>query len=1380
MNPPSARPRSRLLSLVAAGAVALVGAVVPTAAHAAPGAEEGSVSPTSLVNTFIGSQNLGNTYPGAAMPFGMVQFSPDTGHSTGYDWGDSAIRGFSLTHLSGVGCGIAGYLPVLPVVGSPAETGVTRYEDYAMGFSHATAENPDAESAAPGYYRVQLTQRIGPAAGATVQAELAATERTAVQRYTFPAGDDGTVLLNAGQTLTGDTPATVEIVDDHTIRTAITVSGFCQATAPFTVFTETSFDRPFTGHGTWTGSQISPDSDSTSDAPRTGAWATFDTSADADVEAVTALSYVSAVGAHANLVAESGSFDEVRASADSAWQQRLGQVRIPESASTAREFYSALYRSFLSPNIGSDVDGSHRDWDGTVYTGSPGDPVYYQNFSLWDTYRTQQQLLALLAPRESADMAMSLVRMGQTGGWAPRWAYGPVETNIMTGDPITPFLVSAWKQGLLTREQGEEAYELLLANADGVPPADLALGANGRAGNPVYIPEGFVPYAPGERGKPGDYDLQHGASATLEYALADAALATMASDLGHAEDAERLAVRGENYHSIFDASSAAFRPRDRSGLFVGDPDISQAPGFHEGTSAQYEWLAPQDVPGLIDLLGAGSSDPRTAVESRLDRFFAYDALKADPATTIRTDWVTSTANEGGYGRYTYNPNNEPDLHAPYMYLWTGSPSKTVDVVRAAMTLFTDSPSGVTGNDDMGTMSAWYVLSTLGIYPIVPGADLWGLTTPAYSQVEIERGDDAGGDLVISAPGVSDENRYTAAVSADGTAIDAGYLSGSDLRSTGTLGFTVASTPTAWATGADAAPGPLNPPTSIPDRFTGALADSLLTIPSGSSAQTSLNLMVQSDGPFSGTISVVDASPGLSVDIGDATISAGSARTPIPASHPITVTASPLAGSDGSVTLRVVSSGGISRDFSLAVITRTPWLQPSYQGTGIGTPGQSGASFDEGGAYYLRSALEDAGFTPSSLHEVGSTGLVFSMPAYGLGARDNLAMDGQTLTLPADLASTTRISLVGAATNVDRSTTGTATVTYAAADGTTSSQDIALRLTDWCLGSTEGGNIPIVQLGQRVESGGGVSNIGCGLFATAPIALSPPQGMSPVSITLPRNTKMHLFAIAAEPSVSTVGLESDTAETTVGGTVTLTASVGGADRDGVVVLTDAGSDAEAGRARVVDGSAVFAVQPDEGTHAYRATFVPADPSLQAAASSSAVEVVVHRQAVPIVSTLMASLDADSITAGESTTLRLAVEPVTEGTVWIEEDSVAATAARSSSFVAETALVQGRADVALSPQTPGAHSYSIRFTPDDPAVLPSSATVTLLVDAGEGDSGTAASAGNGGQSGRVQTLAATGSTGLGSALLVATFCSIAGAVLLLRRRAAGARARRTSSP
>lgn len=1086
-------PRRMASTLSIAMLVVGTAIAVPTAAAAAaPGTAAAAPavaarSSVGAVNPFIGTQDEGNTFPGAAVPFGMVQLSPDTGHNTGYDYTQSKIRGFSMTHLSGVGCGLAGVVPVLPATSIPTNTD---YAAYAAGFDHAS------EDASPGAYDVTL-QTTG---GGDVRAELGATEHTGVQQYTFPATGTAAVLINAGQSLSTVSASSVAIVDDRTVRTSSTVRGFCRDTEPFTVFSTTRFDRPFSrsASGTWTGNTVTAGS-TEADTGRTGAVLVFDPSTDRTVQAQTAISYVDAAGADANLAAEATTLDAARSAAGDLWAERLGTIDITGGSAEQRTtFYSSLYRSFLAPTVGSDVDGRYRGW-GTgadqLHGVEPG-RKYYQNFSLWDTYRTQEQLLALLAPKEAGDQAVSLLLQAEQGGWAPRWSYGPVETNIMTGDPVTPFLVTAWSQGLLAGHE-ERTYAVLKQNADGVPPADSPY--NGRAGNESYLADGFVPYAEGANGKEGDFDLQHGGSATLEYALADGTLSTMARALGHGADADRYATRAANASTLWDRDTKTFRARTPGGAFDPQDDPAYAPGFHEGTTLQYTWLHQQNFPQLVQLLGG-----KGLTQQRLDEFFAYDALLTDRDDTVHNVWVTGSYDY--YGRTTYNPNNEPDLHAPYAYLWAGQPWKTSDVVRAALTLFTDGPTGVTGNDDLGTMSAWHVLSSIGLYPAVPGTDQWALTTPAFERVAVHPGGAPDRIVTLTAPGVSDASHYIQSVNVDGLALDRGYLSGTELAAADSIAFSLGSTPSAWATGPDAAPAPLT--TAVPvDRLTASGAAAATTIAAGRSAPVALTVVAQTGTPVTPVIGLDGALPaGLRVELPTAAAISGD-RLPTQLTPDVTVRVDAgTAPGPYSIPLRV-TAGSLSRTAQLQIVVPTePFLAAGLTQRAIGTRGGADADFDGDTAYYLADALATSGVAQGIPQLVpGSTDLRFVLAPPG-SAADNLVATGRPIDVSHGLAGSSRIAIVGAAANGPITTT----MTLAYADGTSTRQDVTL--PDWCGGTPPAGITTVSSMPVRGR-GTDVQSVGCGLFASAPIPVK--SGITLRSITFGANPKFHVFAIAAD-------------------------------------------------------------------------------------------------------------------------------------------------------------------------------------------------------------------------------------------------------------------------
>lgn len=1140
---------------------------------------------TSFVNPFIGSQDDGNTYPGATVPFGMVQFSPDNGHNTGYNYDRDRIRGFSLVHLSGVGCGLGGLLPVLPTTGIPTET---NYERYALPYAH------DSEEASPGYYAVDLAAPAG-----AVRAELTATEHTGIQRYTFPQTDTATVMLNPGHALNSVTGSSITILDARTVETTITSRGFCQDTQPFTVHTRTTFDRDIAAYGTWKDSTITAGSDHAEGA-FTGAYVTFDATTDRDVEAVTSLSYVDADGARANADAESTTFDAARTAADATWEERLQLVKVPTTDTNhARVFYSSLYRSFLAPNTGTDVDGRYFGWDGETHdTG--GEFTYYQNYSLWDTYRTQQQLLYLLAPSESRDMAISLVAQGEQYGWLPRWGYGPVETNVMTGDPGTAFLVSAWNQGLLAGYE-ERAYAVLKNNADNVPPAESS--ANGRAGNPVYLSEGYVPFQPDENNRPGDYDLHHGASATLEYALSDGLLSTMATALGHDDDAARYAERAENYKAIFDPTTGNFRPRDRSGFFVEDPDPAQTRGFHEGTALQYQWLATQDVPGLIDLLGGTS-----ATQQRLDDFFAYDRAVADPAGTARDLWVNGTYSY--YGQRTYNPNNEPDLHAPYLYQWVGQPWKTTDVVRAALTLFTDAPNGVTGNDDLGTMSAWYVLSAMGIYPIMPGTDVWGLSTPAFDSIDVTLdaatfGTDA---LHLRAPGLTDANRYIQQVSTGDTAnLARSYLTGDDLIDAGTVTFALGQTPSSWATGTDAAPAGLVTSSEVTSTLNARVTPAYAGATAGGTTTVSLEVIARAAGAQHGTITVT-GSDVVSSDTASLEWTITSDGVPVSQRVPLTLRVAPgTTAGTYPVMVHVTSDTATPVDVAAnVVIGDSAWLVASFDNTGIGDARQGNADFDGGGFYLLRDQLAAQGYTQGAGGVVAGTALTFAAPAVEAGHADNLRANGQTLTIPDTYRHARGLSLIGAANNGNSG--GDLVMTFT--DGSTSSTPVVL--SDWCTGDPASGNVVVAKAGQRGSGKSDPQNIGCGLYSTARVDV--PEGKTLQSVTLPQAPQMHVFTVAFDvpaPIAPALTMELTPASPTVGDTVTITVHTTPAEAAGELVLTRvegtgsertqalrarAETETEIARVPVQDGSGTFQVTAAADEERYRVAFVPTDAGL----------------------------------------------------------------------------------------------------------------------------------------------------------------------------------------
>lgn len=770
--------------------------------------------PSAVVNTFIGTRDEGNTFPGASAPFGLIQVSPIGSHYAGYRYDDETIRGFGRSFISGAGCWEqGGQVSVLPVTGSIAPGGAfdtTKansfdHKAYAARYTH------DGEVGHAGYYRVRLTDYGG------IDVEATALTRAAADRYTFAAGQtQGHVLINVSQAnerhrVVG---SQIRVVGDRAVEGKVTTSSFCGGHQYATWF-RIEFDRPFSGFGVWGQAGGTPDARFSMESehdPRNGAWVTFDLSGGRAVTAVSAISHVDQEGARNNLNAEGRQggrligFDAMREAAQGAWNRELGAVRVTGGSRDDRAvFYTALYHALLQPMTGSDADGRYRGYDDAIHVADGW--TYHEYFSLWDTYRSQNQLLAILKPERARNIARSVLAIDEQGGWLPRWGYANFETNVMTGDPVTPFLVDLWRFGALEGRE-RQAWTALRRNAFETPPLNSRHG--GRAGNPRYLADGFVQFDRGYPAKGMDTDPRHGGSATMEYALADCSLSLMGEALGQTADAAALRRRGGNWRNVWDVSVAdpqsdftGFpRPRMEDGEWFTPPTGAYDPtshyGFHEGTAWQYQWLVPQDVAGLSEAMGG-----RERMLARLDRFFAVDKIAADPQAA-RAEWVAGPY--AYYGQHRYNPNNEPTMHTPWIYTLLGRPDRTATVLRAAQTLFTNAPNGVTGNDDLGTMSAWYLFGAMGLYPGMPGTGQMLVGVPRFETVEIDLGQ--GRTLRIDAPGATGERgQYVSGARLNGQAFDRVWLDWDQLKAGGRidLGLTDRAEAATWGTGTNATP-----------------------------------------------------------------------------------------------------------------------------------------------------------------------------------------------------------------------------------------------------------------------------------------------------------------------------------------------------------------------------------------------------------------------------------------------------------------------------------------------------------------------------------------------------------------------------------------------
>jgi predicted alpha-1,2-mannosidase len=801
-----------------------------------PAARAGGLA--GRVDTFAGTRpgpgsfGGGHNFPGASVPFGMVQWSPDTtpadrSRRAGYDYRDHHLRGFGLTHLSGAGCSLYGDFPFVPTTeplrSSPARAGTSLLAGSLQpGFSHA------AERAHPGYYSVDLK----PARGPRIETELTATTRTGVGRFTFGANPHASVLIDAGGSAQADDLAQVEI---HPLRREIdgvASSGlFCGQRPRYRVYAAAVFDRPFEAYGTWEGERLGPGSTEASATaapeanPRTtaqaGAYATFDTRRNRRVLVHVGLSFVSVEDARANLAAESAKsgFGAVAREAERSWNRSLGRIRVSGGPSRLLDtFYTALYHALLAPRTFSDVGGAYPGMDGLVHRARHR--IQYADLSGWDVYRSEIQLLSILAPKRAADIARSLLADADQSGCLPRWPYANGQSMTMVGDSADPILASAAAFGAGRFDRGAA----LAAMVKGA--SESCRSANGeyleRQGLAAYLRLGYVPFDLDTRTRNansiyGSPDaVWASAATTLEYAIDDFAIAQLAARALHDRATYAAFIgRSASWRNLFDPAAGLIEPRYESGAFPSPYDPRGGAGFAEGDSFQYTWMVPQDPAGLIAAMGG-----RAKAAARLTRFLRR--LNGASGAT-HTDHALL--------------GDEPDLGAPWLYDWMGQPYRTQAAVRRALlTLYDASPDGYPGNDDLGTLSAWYVFGALGLYPAVPGVGLLALGSPLFGRARIalphgrratilahayrprrRRGPKRGGrskpEAVAVSPSVAP---YVSSLRLDGRSYARPWIMYCALARGGRLSFRLGPGPNrAWGAAASAAPPSFGPSRRIP-------------------------------------------------------------------------------------------------------------------------------------------------------------------------------------------------------------------------------------------------------------------------------------------------------------------------------------------------------------------------------------------------------------------------------------------------------------------------------------------------------------------------------------------------------------------------------------
>ena len=710
----------------------------------------------AYVNPKIGTGGHGHVFVGANVPFGMVQLGP-TSITQAWDWcsgyhdSENSVIGFSHTHLSGTGCGDLFDITLMPVTGpTKAERGTL--EDPASGsWSYGDRTKEIAE---PGYYSIPLT-RYG------ILAELTATSRVGFHRYTFPASDDAAIVFDLENGGCWDRLKDSEFeTETDADGKVVAVSGYRYSSGwarDQRVFFRAEVSRP-------------AEAFTLLENP---AYARFELGETAEGEQVlvkVAISPVDTDGAAANMAAElpGWDFETTRADARLAWNRQLAKIRVEGDDETKTIFYTALYHTMVAPSDYSDVDGRYRGSDSVVRSG---DFRNFTTFSLWDTYRAAHPLMTLIHADRMDDIVATMYHIYLEQGDLPVWHLWGNETDCMVGNPGLCAFADAVVKGFRGGLTDDEIVEAMVNTATTPDRGqDLRMKYGFIPARVPYTPEGWF--------------FGESVANDMEYAIADGALAQCAAFLGRDSLAAEYTGRSHSYRHFWDPETQFMRGRQLDGTFTEpfNPSHASTQGadYTEGTGWQYIWLVPQDVDGLVELFGS-----REAFLSKLDALFEAPAViegeNASPDIT------------GLIGQYAHG--NEPGHHTIYLYTMLGEPAKAADRLRQVYReMYCNAPDGLAGNEDVGQMSAWYILSTLGFYQVEQAVPRYWFGAPLFEKAEVKV---PGGTFTIIADGLSDEHPYIQGVKLNGQPYDKGYIEYGDIVAGGELRFEMGAEPARW-------------------------------------------------------------------------------------------------------------------------------------------------------------------------------------------------------------------------------------------------------------------------------------------------------------------------------------------------------------------------------------------------------------------------------------------------------------------------------------------------------------------------------------------------------------------------------------------------------
>ena len=714
----------------------------------------------SYVNPLIGTDFHGHTFPGACVPFGMVQLSPDTRTEGwdacgGYHYSDSSIIGFSHTHLSGTGIGDYGDVLMMPFVGNPAMDKGSP-EDPDSGYrSRYSKENQEAS---PGYYKVLLDDY-------NILAEFSTTSRAGIHQYTFPEASDAGIIIDLTHTIHEhkNPGGVIRIINEYEIEGLKQTQGW--ATNHYAYF-YAKFSKPFKY-------ELYKDNEVVEASEISGghlkAKISFNTQADEKVLVKVGISGVDFEGAKKNVNAEISDwdFDTVLADAQELWGNQINKIIVNGSTEeNKRVFYTALYHINISPTIYSDVDGRYRGMDQEIQSSETPN---YTVFSLWDTYRALHPLFTIIKPDYNQELIKSLLRKYQEGGILPMWELASNYTGTMIGSHAVSVIVDAYMKGYrdfdteLALEAVIQAMEYDTVKSINYPH-DGVKNSMMPKGKLYDVQYGYIPS-----------DLENSSvSRGLEFAYNNWCVAEMAKDMGRLDIAEKFYERSEHYKAYFNSETGFMRGRLQDGSWKTpfDPRFSShwKTPYVEGNAWQWTWFVPHDIDGLIELF-----EGKEKFAEKLDSLFT--------TTSEITGAEASVDITGLIGQYAHG--NEPGHHTAYLYDYADQAWKTQEIVSKIVNdFYTDQPDGLCGNEDCGQMSAWYIFSAMGFYPVCPGSSQYVIGTPLFTKVEIPLTN--GKTFVVNAPNVSAENIYIQSATLNGKELNQAWFSHDEIKEGGVL------------------------------------------------------------------------------------------------------------------------------------------------------------------------------------------------------------------------------------------------------------------------------------------------------------------------------------------------------------------------------------------------------------------------------------------------------------------------------------------------------------------------------------------------------------------------------------------------------------------